>query len=132
MSLYDAVKLASEQPPVSNASCRQQKCARAGPQYYIFGAPGSNACAIAAHDRGRVPVPGFHCLLVGPEQPGPNESKPTILNGLYSLLPTGVQKSQAQVLVVPQGTVILQATSPKFSLSGSVPFSSPAAPAIRP
>jgi SecD/SecF fusion protein len=127
MSLYDAVKLASKQPAVSNASCRQQKCARAGPQYYIFGAPGSNACAAAAHDRGTVPVPGFHCLLVGPEQPGPNESKATILTSLYSLLPTGVPRSQAQVLVVPQGTVVLQATSPKFSLSGSIPFSSPAA-----
>jgi SecD/SecF fusion protein len=127
MSLYDAVKLASKQPAVSNASCRQQKCARAGPQYYIFGAPGSNACAVAAHDRGTVPVPGFHCLLVGPEQPGPNESKATILTSLYSLLPTGVPRSQAQVLVVPQGTVVLQATSPKFSLSGSIPFSSPAA-----
>ena len=127
MPLYDAVKLASKQAPVSNSTCRQQKCARAGPQYYIFGAPGSNACAIAARDRGTAPIPGFHCLLVGPEQPGPNESKATILSSLYSLLPTGVPKSQAQVLVVPQGTVILQATSPRFSLAGSIPFSSPAA-----
>jgi SecD/SecF fusion protein len=127
LSLYSAVKLASKQPALSNAACHQQQCARAGPQYYMFGAPGSKACATAAHDRGTVAVPGENCLLAGPEQPAPNESKSGTLHDLYTGLPKGVLPSQGQVLVVPQGTVVLQATSQTFSLNGSVPISSPTA-----
>jgi SecD/SecF fusion protein len=112
-SLYDAVKLASKQPVRASADN-----ARAGPQYYMFGAPGSQACTIAAKDRSTVAVPGLRCLLAGPE---------TSRQFLFQGLPDGVSQSDGQVLVVPQGTVILQATSPKFSLSGSVPFSSPVA-----
>jgi SecD/SecF fusion protein len=113
LGLYDAVKLASKQPAQASPDN-----ARAGPQYFMFGAPGSTACATAARDQGKAPVPGVHCLLSGPD---------TTLSDLYSGLPAGVSKSQGQVLTVPQGTVILQATSPKFSLTGSVPVSSPVA-----
>ncbi len=61
--LYDAVKLASKQPAVSNAGCKQQHCARAGPSSSCSARPGSKACASAAHDRGNVAVPGERCLL---------------------------------------------------------------------
>src|SRR3982074_2514947 len=62
MTLYDAVKLASKQPPkVSSDS------ARLGPQYYLFGAPGSAGCAALAKEQNKTPSPGVHCLLSGPD-----------------------------------------------------------------
>ena len=45
ISLYQAVKLASEQPQESSAE--KVYNARNGAQYYMFGAPGSAACQIA-------------------------------------------------------------------------------------
>src|SRR5256714_14108919 len=66
----------------------------------MFGAPGSAACATAANAQGKPPTPGAHCLLSGPD-----ESKQDLLTGL----PAGVSASQGQVLVVPPGTVVLQA-----------------------
>src|SRR5437588_8860497 len=45
MPLYQAVQLASKQRSVSNSSSVQ--LARKGPQYYMFGAPGSAACTVA-------------------------------------------------------------------------------------
>ena len=61
-SLYDAVTLASKQPPqVSSHN------ARLGSQYYAFGAPGTAACATAAKAAGKTPTPGVHCLGTLPE-----------------------------------------------------------------
>jgi SecD/SecF fusion protein len=94
-SLYNAVKLASKQRPQASSDN-----ARNGYEYYLFGAPGSPACAAAAKAQGKAPVPGAHCLLSGPD-----ESKQNLLTGL----PAGVSASQGQVLVVPPGTVVLQA-----------------------
>ncbi|MBV9167846.1 MAG: protein translocase subunit SecD [Solirubrobacterales bacterium] len=109
--LYDAVKLASKQPVHASADN-----ARKGSQYYLFGNPGSAACSAGERSEGiaaSAPT-GFHCLLNGPD---------TSLTNLYSGLPAGVSealaKSQGQVLKVPQGTVVLQATSPSFSLRQS-------------
>ena len=53
MGLYDAVKLAARQPALHSADG-----ARLGSQYYLFGAPGSAACATAARDHGTTPSPG--------------------------------------------------------------------------
>ena len=61
MSLYDAVQLASKQPESSSPTN-----SRLGPQYYMFGAPGSAACQAAAKANSTVPAAGQHCLLVGP------------------------------------------------------------------
>ncbi|MFZ0041493.1 MAG: protein translocase subunit SecD, partial [Solirubrobacteraceae bacterium] len=99
LPLYQAVKLASTQPvaPVSPT------LGRLGPQYYMFGAPGSSACAAAAKANGITPVQGEHCLLAGPD---------TSVENLESGLPTGVSASEGQVLTVPQGTVVLQAANP--------------------
>jgi len=44
MSLYDAVKLASGQRPARLSA----SLSRLGDEYYLFGAPGSSACAVAA------------------------------------------------------------------------------------
>ena len=108
MSLYDAVKLASKQPrQVSKDNSRQ------GPQYYLSGAPGSAACAAAAKSQGKASAVGTHCLLSGPD-----DNK----QDLFSGLPAGVSASApgVQVLVVPQGTVVLEAVPAKFGHAVSI------------
>jgi SecD/SecF fusion protein len=98
MTLYDAVKLASKQPAQASPNN-----ARLGSQYYLFGAPGSAACAALARVQGKTPSPGVHCLLSGPDD---NRSD------LLSSLPAGVSASEGEQLVVPPGTVVLQAADP--------------------
>ena len=104
MSLYQAVKLASEQRQESSAE--RVYNARYGAQYYMFGAPGSPACQIAARVQHQTPLVGSHCLLSGPD-----DNMQDLINGL----PVDVSASEAQTLVVPQGIVVLQATPASFS-----------------
>ncbi len=104
--LYEAVTIASKQPVVSASACNAQGCARSGPQYWMFGAPGSAACAIAGKALSYTPVPTEHCLISGPDN---------TLQDLYSGVPNGISKSQEQALTVPQGTVVLQASPSNFS-----------------
>ena len=101
MSLYDAVKLASKQAPEPGSDN-----ARPRPAYYMFGAPGSEACKLATEDRGTVPTVGAHCYLSGP-----NANK----QDLISDLPNGVNASEAETLVVPRGIVVLQAVPASFA-----------------
>jgi SecD/SecF fusion protein len=101
MNLYDAVTLASKQP--YSASARNT---RIGDQYWLFGAPGSAACAAAARDQRTAPASGQHCLLSGPDN---NQAD------LLSALPAGVSASDGQVVIVPRGTVVLQAIPANFS-----------------
>ena len=82
-----------------------QATSRHGPTYYLFGAPGGTACAVAAHDRGQPSVAAVHCLLSGPA---------TTTRELLSDLPPAVSASQGQLLKVPQGTTVLQAVAPTF------------------
>ena len=106
MPLYQAVKLAAKQPVrASRTNARQ------GPQYYWFGTPGSAACQAVERQQGIAGTApsDYHCLLSGPD---------TSLANLYSGAP-GVAHSQGQVIKVPQGTVVLQATSSNFSLRPS-------------
>jgi SecD/SecF fusion protein len=98
MTLYDAVKLAAKQPANLNTNR-----ARLGPEYYIFGAPGSAACAALAKQQGKTPAPAVHCLLAGPDD---NRTD------LLQALPRGVSASQGEELVVQPGTVVLQAADP--------------------
>jgi SecD/SecF fusion protein len=99
LPLYEAVRLASRQPtaPLS------PRLTRLGPAYYLFGAPGSSACAAAARAAGTAPVPGVHCLLAGPDD---------ITSGIASDLPLGVAASEGRLLTVRQGTVVLQTAAP--------------------
>ncbi len=110
LPLYQAVKLAAKQP----AAPLSANLSRKGPAYYLFGAPGSAACAAAAKVTGATPVQGQHCLLNGPD---------TSVQNLYSGLPAGVTKADGQVVAVPQGTVVLQAANP--SASHQIKSSSP-------
>ncbi len=100
--LYQAVKLASAQPPAPLS----KHLSRKGPQYYLFGSPGSAACAAAAKANGTQPVAGQHCLLAGPD---------STISELDQGLPAGVTQAEGQLLTVPQGTVVLQAANPSAS-----------------
>ena len=102
LALYQAAKLAAKQPaqPLSETQSRK------GPAYYLFGAPGSPACAAVAKANGTLPVRGQHCLLNGPE---------ASLSDLYAGLPVGVTKADGELVTVPQGTVVLQAANPSAS-----------------
>jgi SecD/SecF fusion protein len=100
MALYPAVQLASKQPYEASGDN-----ARAGPAYFAFGAPGSAACTRAAAAYHVTPIVGEHCYLAGPEDN---------LQDLYAALP-GVPASQAQVVVIQRGTVVLQAVPSSFT-----------------
>jgi len=111
LPLYEAVKLASKQPPLQT-----RDSSRSGPQYYLFGAPGSTACQTAAKEQGTLPVAGVHCLLSGPY------NTPHALN---ARLPAGVNAAQGRRVKVPQGIAVLQAED--VTAAHPTPFSSPAA-----
>ena len=106
-NLYQAVKLAAKQP--KSASPHN---ARLGPQYYMFGAPGSAACAAKAKQDGTTATPGQHCLLAGPDNELYSTGNEQAVKNLETQLPPGVSASDGQVVVVPQGTVVLQAANP--------------------
>ena len=83
LSLYEAVKLASRQP-----ARKSPDNSRPWREYYMFGAPGSPACAAAARSEGSSAKPGLHCLLSGPDS-----DRQELLGGL----PVGFTPSHAQV-----------------------------------
>ena len=111
MPLYTAVQLASKQPLQVSADN-----GRLGPEYFMFGAPGSAACATAARDQHTTPLVGQHCYLAGPVDN---------LQDLYASLPAGVSASEGQVLAVQQGTVVLQAVPASYTHAPT--WSSPSA-----
>ncbi|MGH2869201.1 MAG: SecDF P1 head subdomain-containing protein [Solirubrobacteraceae bacterium] len=99
LPLFRAVMLASTQPVVGPS---QANLSRSGASYYLFGATGSSACASVAHARGKLPVPGEHCLLAGPA---------ATPQSLKADLPAGLTAPDAEQLAVPQGTVVVQAAN---------------------
>ncbi len=111
MDLYNAVTLASKQAPEPSSDN-----AHPGPAYYMFGAPGSEACKVAAEDQGTVPTVGAHCYLSGP-----NAKEHDLISGL----PNGVNASEAETLVVPRGITVLRAVPASFA--HPLPMSSAAA-----
>jgi SecD/SecF fusion protein len=108
---YAAVKLASKQPwrPLTKAM------QRVGDQYFLFGAPGSNACAQAAASATKPtkPLVGVHCLLEGPFQPAVGTSRQNAISQMEENIPSTYVK-EGQVLVVPQGTVVMEAVPNHF------------------
>jgi hypothetical protein len=121
MSLYAAVTLAAKQPraPASRFVSRQ------GSEYYLFGAPGSSACARWARVMGATETPDGHCLLAGPVDSGGAVNRADAIHELAAELPPHVTPSDGHVLVVPQGTVVLQAE--QLNAAAPVPFASPIA-----
>ncbi len=120
LPLDQAVKLASQQPPAPTSGALSRK----GQEYYLFGAPGSAACATAARDKHTIPVPGAHCLLSGPVDETTTNLQ-QIASDLASGLPAGVSASEGQRLVVPQGTAVLLAAPATAGQQTS--FTSPSA-----
>jgi SecD/SecF fusion protein len=116
LALYDAVRLASKQPvaPVTKNE------SHLGPVYYLFAAPGSAACKIAAQTQHTTPTVGTRCLLAGPES-----SLKYIQEDIAASYGGKVALSQGQILTVPRGTVVLQAVD--ASTSKQTPISSPLA-----
>jgi SecD/SecF fusion protein len=102
LPIYQAVKLASQQPAAPLAKTQSRK----GPLYYAFDAPGSTACTTAAKVNKTTPIQGAHCLVAG------GNPSDTSVQALEQDLPAGVSISDVQTLAVPQGTVVLQAANP--------------------
>jgi hypothetical protein len=122
MPLYDAVKLANKQPEQHDRSA----VSRIGPEYFVFGAPGSRACAQAAAVDHTRPVPGAHCLLAGPVDVGSDAGLHEAVAEAAERSPSGRLPGRTEVVVVPQGTVVLQAGGDPGG-TPTVPFDSPTA-----
>ena len=116
-SLYAAVSVAARQPPVPISP----RLSRIGPQYYLFGAPGSAGCAAVARAERTIPIRGDHCLLAGPDDELATTSRRQAIDNLIGQLPRGAGRGDGQVLVVPQGTVVLQAASPAAPAAPAAP-----------
>jgi SecD/SecF fusion protein len=109
MGFYQAVELASKQPFDAKADA-----ARYGSEYFMFGAPGSAACAALASADGTKVQKGAHCLISGPYQAGNS----TTLASARTQLSQGLSRQETQgtqVLEVKQGTEVLQASPASFS-----------------
>jgi SecD/SecF fusion protein len=108
IGLYQAVKLASEQPAFVTPASDPAGNSRKGPEYFLFGAPGSSACAAQAAANGTKPLAHVHCLLSGPiTAVSPGQSvKQAVDQGLAP-----AQTKGAQLLTVRQGWVVLQGSS---------------------
>jgi len=106
LPFYNAVQLASKQPWRPKNPSMQ----RIGDEYFLFGAPGSTACKDAGEN-----VVGVHCfLLAAPIQPNPGTPYKAALAQVYQGL-SAIDMKEGQVLVVPQGTVVMQAVPASFS-----------------
>jgi SecD/SecF fusion protein len=104
LPLYQAVKLAAAQPAsVSKTNARD------GQEYYVFGAPGSAACATAARDQHTTPVAGAHCLLLSQPVDETTNNPKQVAQDIASTLLPGIKASEGQQIVVQQGTVVLLA-----------------------
>ena len=101
MPLYAAVAVASKQPYHASSDNT-----RAGPEYFAFGAAGSTACTRAAQTYHVTAISGRRCYLAGPQD---------TLQDLDSVLPPSVSASEAQVLTVQRGTIVLQAVPASYS-----------------
>lgn len=101
LRLYAAVRLAAQQPRWLSATN-----SRRTPEYFLFAASGSRACAAAAryHYMG---AHGQHCYLAGPQ---PSRS------ALGAALPPGISLSEpgVQQLTVRRGWVVLRAIPQRF------------------
>ena len=104
MGLYRAVRLAAKQTPAPYS----KSLSRLGAQYYLFGAPGSQACAMVAQENHTTPVQSEHCFLTGGQGAASQQA-------LQATLPAGVSLAGNEELKVPQGWLVLQAANPSPS-----------------
>ncbi len=111
IGLYQAVKLAAAQPAYINPGANSRK----GPEYFLFGAPGSSACKAYAAAHNTKVVSGAHCLLTGAPitaiPPG-SSVKATVDSGL-----TPAELAGSQLITVKQGWVVVQGSSTSANLT---------------
>ncbi|HET9074603.1 MAG TPA: protein translocase subunit SecD [Solirubrobacteraceae bacterium] len=110
IGLYQAAKLASQQP----ARISAQGNSRKGPEYFLFGKPGSSACAAFAAAHGTKPVPGVHCLITGGTEGPVQAIGESVHSAVYSGL-TPAEIKGTQLLTVPQGWVVVQGAPASFA-----------------
>jgi SecD/SecF fusion protein len=109
MGFYAAVELAAKQPLFKN----YKRTSGTGNQYFLFGAPGSSACAAYAKVEGTKVQKGVHCLIAQSQEPtgvSASAAEAQMKSNLSSAETTG-----ANVLEVKQGTQVLQAAPNSFA-----------------
>jgi SecD/SecF fusion protein len=119
MSFYQAVTFASKQT-VKNA----KDSAGSGNQFFMFGAPGSAACAAYAAANNTKAQKGVHCLIASVQ--GLNLSKAAATAQMKANL-TRAESSGTQVLEVPNGIQVLEAVPASFAGSSWPKYGSPSA-----
>jgi SecD/SecF fusion protein len=108
LGFYQAVKLAAKQPPLKHTS----DSSGVGNQFFMFGSPGSSACAAAAAAQNSKPQKGVHCLIASTQ--GQHLTKYKATRQMVSNLPRA-QTAGTQVLEVKDGTQVLQAAPANFA-----------------
>jgi SecD/SecF fusion protein len=113
LGFYAAVKLASSLP----ASKASANTSGFGDQYFMFGAPGSPACAAYAASQSTSghtvkPQKGVHCLITSVQ--GQHLTQASATAQMRSSL-TRAEYTGTQVLHVPNGVQVLQASPNNFS-----------------
>jgi hypothetical protein len=103
VGLYQAVQLAHQQPVASP----NRHESHLGPTFYLFGAPGSAACTLAAQARHAPAIHAEHCLLAGPD-----DSVNDVRAQLRRAFGDRMTLAAGRLLTVPRGTVVLQAEDP--------------------
>jgi hypothetical protein len=111
LSLSRAVQLASRQPKQMSPGS-----SRVGPEYFMFGTPGSGACAAAAGYYSTPLNQRSACYLSGPSATQAQA---------IATLPPGVPAGEAQVFAVQQGTMVLEAVPNSYAHAPA--WSSPSA-----
>jgi SecD/SecF fusion protein len=109
MGFYQAVQLASKQPLQTDI----RKTQGTGNQFFLFGAPGSSACAAYATAQGTKVQKGVHCLIAE-TQVADNASYASAVRGLKAGL-SRAEKAGTQVLEVKQGWQVLQAVPTNYA-----------------
>jgi SecD/SecF fusion protein len=124
MSLYAAVKLASKQPAVPTTTASRQYLSRLGPEYFLFGAPGSAACKTLAARQHTKPTAGQHCFIGGGADIG---TRAQLQQDISSSTAHGIPIAGNELLDVPQGWVVLQAVQTSNNTADQVKFTDPSA-----
>jgi SecD/SecF fusion protein len=108
MGFYPAVELAAKQKAEKDG----RKGQAPGNQFFLFGKPGSAACAASALSQNSKVVKGTHCLIASVQVPA-SESTASATKALKSGL-SAAETTGTQTLEVKQGTQILQAAPNNF------------------
>src|SRR5579875_3839253 len=110
MSFYAAVSLAAKQPLSPNKYAGQGT----GNQYFLFGAPGSAACAAFAKSQSTKPQKGVHCLIAQVQAPT-STPRAKAIKQLESGLTPAEKGTGTEVKVVKQGTQVLEASPSNYA-----------------